>query len=212
MRLGVYITCMDEENLITPCVKGVQKVFPEVEVIELGSLDGSLAKLESLDVPIHLEGRMGGAEFTQLKNRYSSKWDWVFWVDGDEVWPEDQLRILKANYEANKYWTAFRIGWRNLVVVDDQIYASSVVMNGPKFIDTSVHEFRRAWPKEVMIGGNDSKQSHSVAGNQWCWHGKMLNRSSYIQKHRNKERLGYYQRFGKYHPTAIWEPLDSLPF
>jgi len=211
--LGVYVTCVNEENLIKVNVEAVRRVFPQVEVIDLGSTDDTQFVLDRLGVTTHFEGQMDGAKYTQLKNDFSTKHDWVLWVDGDEVWPEESLNRLKGNWKANLHrLTALRIAWRYLVVVDGEIYESESLVNGPKMFNVKVHSFVHPWPYETTNGSKDTRQPRKHAGRQWCWHGKMLNRSSKSESSREEKREDYYTSFHDHHKNVTWKRLSRLPF
>jgi glycosyltransferase involved in cell wall biosynthesis len=233
-ELGVYIPCLNEEYMITPCVRAIQKVLPQVEVIDLGSRDQTLKRLSKLDVVVHHEEEAcratharryhyNGVRYVELKNEYSKKHDWVFWVDGDEIWPEDNLRHLISAWEQHKTEpVAIRMAWRDLVVVNNQIYATEPMPNGPKLFNTNHFYFRGNWPRE-LLQSVDKKASENKLNidnrfqHQWCWHGRMLNRSSYYSNKHDPVRRAKWQgnvntHFKQYHPTIEWEQLDQFPW
>ena len=231
-ELGVYIPCLNEEYMIAPCVRAIQKVFPQVEVIDLGSKDKTLKRLNKLEVVVHNEesavitpyGRKkwgySGDKYTELKNVYSKKHEWIFWVDGDEIWPEENLRYLKSNWEQHKTESlALRIAWRDLVVVNNVVYGSNPLANGPKLFNTSYFCFRNAWPNEIVhtYPGGKKQLMNDHLNNQWCWHGRMLNRSSYSNNItdpvRYDKRISNIKvNFKKHHPTVDWEQFDGFPW
>jgi glycosyltransferase involved in cell wall biosynthesis len=212
--LGIYITCSNEENLIVPCVTSVTKVFPDAVVIDLGSTDTTLDLLSKLDVKVLENGRMSGAEFTKMKTEMSALHDWVFWVDGDEIWPEDNLLLLRDRLsQYSKDLDAFRVAWRYLSVIGGAIYCSSPVVNGPKLYRASMFEFSRSWPREVLRPKTRGRtQAVSKASAQWCWHGKLLKRSCVDETARRKKRECYPDDFCKYHKEAKWEVISKMPF
>ena len=104
MNLGVYISSFYEERLIVPCISEVLKVFPQVELIDLGSEDKTLSRVrQHFNIPIHKYKDISGAEWTVLKNEYASKHDWVFWIDGDEIYDQENLIILRDKINSRKY-------------------------------------------------------------------------------------------------------------
>lgn len=217
--LGVYVVACNEENLIKPCVLAVQKVFPQVEVVDLGSTDTTLERLDDVEVAIAQyqgsgeDGRLSGKEYTDLKNMYSKRHQWVFWVDGDEIWPEESLRRLEGNWRANMHrLTAMRVAWRYLVMCEGQLYASDPVHNGPKLFDTEKHFFIGDWPYETLGGPKDNRQPKKHCRRQWCWHGKMLHRSDVRDTIRDEKREDYLTSFKNFHKDVRWVRIDGLPF
>ena len=40
--ITVYVSSLNEENLIVPCVTALQEVFSNIQIIDLGSTDSTL--------------------------------------------------------------------------------------------------------------------------------------------------------------------------
>ena len=216
MTIRCCVPCLDEENLITPCVAALQEVFSDITVIDLGSTDGTKSLLEDLDVSVDYYKDVTGPGFTKLKNKYCDEREWVFWVDGDEVWPKESLLALKRSWEHKKdIVDRFKVGWRDLVYSKEgNLYASSVHMIGPKlFKGKGILGFRRAWPREVV-----ERKTPPVKGTRgcisdpshWCWHGRGFKRSSVPALHRNKKQLDFFGSVRE--KRYAFELLDSLPF
>ncbi len=220
MNLGVYISTLNEEVLIEDTLSRVVEVFPQVEVIDLGSTDLTLECLRRFDIPIHQhtmpsprykrDSINAGTEWTRLKNYYANKHDWVFFIDGDEIYNEENLLKVKMKLETGSH-TAYRVGWKNVRKAGTQIQQSSIVVNGPKLYKTSDYEFYRAWPKEVLqsrvqVHNKEPKEDCDI----WCWHGVLLERTHSISEMsaRIKKRVG---KAGQYN-TLDWEDLYGFPW
>jgi hypothetical protein len=222
MSLGVYVVCKDEENLITPCVTPLLKVFPQVEVIDLGSKDSTLDKLASLGCKVH-NRPCNAEEYPHLKNEFANKHEWVFWVDGDEIYPEENLHLV-TKFIDSKNHHAYRMTWKNLALKKGQIQISTPIIGGTKLYRPIRYFYRRAWPREVLdspkgVNGLGRQQGPTLNG-LWCWHGKFLKRSRIVDFDREQKRQLY--RMGldpngnpvEFHSTPGWEKetLKDFPW
>ena len=97
-------------------------------------------------------------------------------------------------------------------MVDGKLYESDTLTNGPKLFNTSKHQYVHPWPNETTTGPKENRQPRKHAGQQWCWHGKMLNRSSVSESSREEKREDYYTSFHQYHKNVGWKRLHRLPF
>jgi glycosyltransferase involved in cell wall biosynthesis len=220
MNLGVYVSTLNEEVLIEDTLRHVVKVFPQVEVIDLGSKDFTIECLLRFDIPVHrhtLPVRRtkhdpvnAGTEWTKLKNEYAAKHDWVLFIDGDEIFDEENLLKLKAKAGDEKY-TAYRVGWKNVRKQGEQIQISNIVVNGAKLYKTSEYTFGRSWPREVLrpIGEVHNKEPKEEC-DVWCWHGVMLRRSHSVpdSRARDKKRQGKLVEYSK----LEWEDTNKWPW
>jgi len=207
--LGVQVICLNEENLITPCVDNLKKVFPQVEVIDLGSQDSTLDQLKQLNVPVHIE-RVTAEEYIPMKNEYAKKYDWLFTVDGDEVYPIENLELLKSYWLSKKY-KAYRISWRNMVYRDGKIYLASPHHSGPKLYKPGRFQFVGQWPHE-SVAGNFRREEPKGYNGVWCWHGKALNRSSIPEDPLRKKKREEFPNELKHKHKVEWEILDRWPW
>jgi glycosyltransferase involved in cell wall biosynthesis len=222
--LGVYISTLDEEVLIEAALENVVKVFPQVELIDLGSTDKTLESVKRLGVPINQHiltpktskhSTDGPAhQWIALKNKYADKHDWIFMIDGDEIWDEENLLKLKAKWENRpESITGIRIGWRTVREVNGQKQISPMKANGPKLYDSSVHRFRRGWPKEVLGAKGDHIRVMAPKDecDVWCWHGVLLLRTESVPEAgaRKAKRL---KRWKYYDEQLEWEDVDKWPW
>jgi hypothetical protein len=219
VNLGVYVSTLNEEYLIEDTLRWVVEVFPQVEVIDLGSKDMTLGCLHRFDIPVHrhiMPPRItkhhpvhAGTEWTRLKNEYAAKHDWVLFIDGDEVFDKENLLKLKAKLDDGQY-TAYRVGWKNLRVQGGTKQTSStIVVNGAKLYKTSDYEFSRSWPKEVLrpVSGEANKEPKEEC-DIWCWHGVMLKRTNSIpeDRARDKKRQSKLEQYAdlEWEDTQLW--------
>lgn len=216
MNLGVYITAKDEELLIRPCVERVLKVFPQAELIDIGSQDSTLEIAGEL-LPCHKHAHMEGSEYTALKRELSSRHDWVFWIDGDEIYPHDSLLSIKKRIENPSGWSTINVLWRNLRVgKNGKVWRTRLnprLMARSKAFDVSKHNFKRAWPREVVEnlveGAEGTKEPRQMNG-IWCWHGVLLRRTT--QEESTARRKKREVKVGNYIRDYDWVQLDEFPW
>ncbi len=223
MDLGVYVSTLDEEVLIEAALKNVVKVFPQVEVIDLGSTDRTLEIVRRLGVPVNhhklsrkkskYDANAGPQEWVALKNQYADKHEWILLLDGDEIFNEESLLKLKHRAESGVH-EAYHIGWRMVREVNGQKQVSSMTPSGLKLYKSSCYRFRRGWPGEILCSEkNRYDANHDLARNcdVWCWHGVLLQRSNSVPEHtaRKKKRLDRWE----YYDTQLeWEDIDDWPW
>ena len=82
----IYVTTLDEERLIGHTIGALLKEFvkEQIEVLDLGSRDATLqnipaeVKVTNIEMPpLICGGKVRGCFFTELKNMYSKKQEWV---------------------------------------------------------------------------------------------------------------------------------------
>lgn len=227
MNLGVYISTLDEEIFIEVALKNVIKVFPQVEVIDLGSRDKTVEIVKRLGVPVNehvLPNKSSKNSFdgpaqawTELKNEYANKHDWILLLDGDEIFDEENLRRLKVKAETDppKY-TAYHIGWKMVREVNGQKQVSEMKPSGTKLYRSADYSFDKGWPGERLKRNpfiNNARERNKEPKEHtdvWCWHGVLLNRSSAPERTaRRKKRLERW----KYYDTQLeWEDVDKWPW
>jgi glycosyltransferase involved in cell wall biosynthesis len=202
MNLGVYVSTLNEEFFIEDTLRDVVKVFPQVEVIDLGSTDMTLGCLNRFDIPVHQhtmpvkkykhDPHGPGQEWTALKNMYARKHDWVLFIDGDEIYNEENLLKLKA-LAGNETFTAYRVGWKTMREAADGFQVAETVVNGAKLYKSSDYKFQRGWPNEVLkaVYGPHNKQPKEEC-DVWCWHGVLFPRTASVPEatSRRKKRAG----------------------
>ena len=202
MNLGVYVSTLNEESFIEDTMKNVVTVFPQVEVIDLGSTDTTLECLLRFKAPIHQhtmpvkqykhDPNGPGQEWTALKNLYAAKHDWVLFIDGDEIFDEDNLCKLKA-LAGDETFTAYRVGWKTMRETVDGFQVAKTIVNGAKLYKSSDYLFHRGWPNEVLkpIDKHHKKQPKGDC-DVWCYHAVLFPRTSTVPEaqQRKKKRLG----------------------
>ncbi len=220
MNLGVYVTTMDEEVLIESVLRPVIEVFPQVEVIDVGSRDNTLQVIDQFDVPVHKynlrglntkkDGNVAGQEYERLKNVYADKHEWCIFIDGDEIYNIENLNMIKEK-AGNPEHTAYRVGWKMVREQNGQKQIAPTKINGCKLFKTSEYYHRRAWPYEVLQAKNadnrEPKQKHSI----WCWHGVLLQRSKSVTEHpvRLARRLNKAESYAR---ELQWTNISEWPW
>ena len=220
MDLGVYVSTLNEELLIRATLKDVVKVFPQVEVIDLGSTDKTLEIVRSMGVSINehvLDSGNAAKQWIDLKNDYGHKHDWTLLLDGDEIFDEENLLKLKDKAECGNY-LAFHIGWKMARIVSGQKQISNVHPAGCKLYKGARYYFRKEWPNEVQDrvrrGPNRARVSQMEPKSKtdvWCWHGVLLQRSETIPEDtaRKKKRGDKHALYNEY---LQWEDVDKWPW
>ena len=221
MNLGVYVSTLNEESFIEDTMRDVVKVFPQVQVIDLGSTDMTLECLFRFKVPIHHhklpvkkykhDPHGPGQEWTVLKNLYASKHDWVIFIDGDEIYNEENLLKLKK-LAGDETFTSYRVGWKTMRETPaGGLEVAKTVVNGAKLYKSSDWRFHRAWPKEVL------KATHALSTKQpkedcdiWCWHGVLFPRTNSVPEapQRKKKRVGKIAQY----EGLEWEDSIKWPW
>jgi len=201
--LGVYISCYNEDLTILPVWKSVSKVFPQVKVLEVGSVDNSLSLLRNNGVKVIHEPVMScddtaskwypdranlrcGA-YVALKSHYVSKHKWVFWIDGDELWPEEELRKIVPAINSGKYSLGYRIGWKFASKEKKQriLYDNYVLPADARIFRGDTLQWFRAYPKEYLAVREEKRPLLMQRDVQpcgqfsfWCWHLRYMTRST----------------------------------
>lgn len=204
----IYVPILNEERLISSTVNALLEVFDaaQITVVDIGSTDNSVNRVP-WGVPVvrhRLPAKNSGRFFTDLKNEYSRRQKWVFWVDGDEIYPtQSLLRLKQWTIEAlaggHEQRQCQRIYWRFMLESPSGSgYETSreFLYGGSKLFNSEIFWFRRAWPKEVVARRDDIELTGVRDGKMerfngvWCWHGTMLNRSSVYTKGDRKKSEG----------------------
>lgn len=212
MNLGVYIISLNEEIFIRDCITPIKKIFPQVELIDLGSRDSTLKKAKRTGIKINSH-KIHRGDYSNLKNSYAQKHDWVFFVDGDEIFPIDQLlKIKQILGSKRKKHFAYRIGWKNLRIKDNDLQISELRINGCKLYKSNKFNFKRGWPREVLqpIERINRKRKQSPFKCElWCYHCVLLKRSfGKEDKARIKKRKGSSDKWR----NSNWISIDNLPW
>lgn len=201
MNIGVYVSLYNDEYTIKPCLIRLKKVFPQVKVFDIGSTDNGPSIVRELEIPItfHLESRAAN-KYIELKRNLSEKHDWVFWIDGDEVYPEPALNLIKDKILANNRDLIYG-WWRNLKVINGKLlYTDPPTHKGPIAYKPKELHLHRDWPREKIdrYDGKPRETDNPEFEGIYCWHSVLLNRSSSPEKkNRMKKRLEREQEFIK---------------
>lgn len=224
----IYVPTLNEERLIPYTLQALLNVFPaeQIEVLDLGSTDKtrrgipSEIKTHGFRLPEGGEENPGkaGAFFTELKNEFSARQEWVLWVDGDEIYPISSLVKMKEwlhQAQSGEHNEKFvRLYWRILREREGKIWCSKEYLSaGAKLFNSNFQQFRRAWPREVTVQtdlsvpGPGKKKDFTGL---WFWHGVLLQRSV-VKEHtaRYKKRLS---KQGKYDSIMTWEKIRAFPW
>ena len=230
----IYIPVKNEEFLIKDTVQALMEVFPpqQITVIDIGSTDMSIERLpEGVNI-VHHEfpaNKPAGRSYTDMKNEYSRRQRWVFWVDGDEIYTTESLLLIKdwllkipdAPIENRQYleifWKMFK---RDGPSGESYAVANEYVRGGEKIFNSDLYEFRKPWPAEAVafrgeaVTGIKNPRHKSEIRHQfngvWCWHGVTLtSRSSVSDTARNKK---FQSKYHKYNNNLTWTEIPRLPW
>jgi hypothetical protein len=212
MDLGVYIPAKDDDIFIADVIKPVLEVFPEVQFIDLGSVDKTVQIAKSMGLPVHVHEGLDGLAYKKLLNHYSRMHDWVVWIDSDEIFPVECLHRLKELIqigETGPYKTV-RCSWKMIKQEEDGLYVDKKLrMNGHEAFDCKEFNFSNPWPYQVLAG-DLSKREPKIFNGVWCWHAVLMQRSSVREDNiRRKKRL---EKTEIYNRELEWEKVDKLPW
>jgi len=234
MNLGVYISLKNDDLYIKDVIKPVLEVFPQVKIIDLESTDNSIERIKETRVPYIVHNGIGGEKFTNLKNFYSKKHDWVVWIDSDEIYPVESLLKMKELIEIYskapikipikppllvEERKTIRCSWKLVREENGKLFiADKLRMNGHKAFDSRIYTYIDPWPYEVLYGNEHLKESKKHYNGVWCWHAVLLERSSVGSVY--KDTKGRYtvrekKRQGKlemYIPQYEWKEIEKLPW
>jgi len=211
MDLGVYITLKDDERLVGECIRRARKVFPQVVVYDIGSIDGSIRNAEQQGAEVRSAPPIKAAiDYTTWKNEIGEKHDYVFWIDADEWWPETALLNVRDQIELGADLVAGY--WRNLREEDERLLVSSPTTRGRVAWDTRIYHLCRAWPRERLCR-KDGEEMMNNPGDPavYCWHGVLLKRTSVPEgKARRDKRLFRIELFQKLEwRETSWENISN---
>lgn len=209
--LKAYATLYNAELMIEPCLRAAMKVFPDIEVIDVGSEDSGPEIAERLGARVTKLGRLDATEYVFMKEEWSRKSKHVIWIDADEVWPEKSILHTTNALLSYDLVSGF---WRNLEVKDDKIMCSDYTHRGCVAWNTEKFLIHRSWPREKMKGrdesiSRDKSEYIPEPENAFCWHGVLLNLSTFPEKkNRWKKRAERSDSFS----SLEWTELSELPF
>ncbi len=211
---------MDEEVLIESVLRPVLEVFPQVEVIDVGSEDKTLQIVDQFDVPVHkynlrginnrTDGNVAGTKYIDIKNSFADKHEWCIFIDGDEIYNIENLNKIQEKINSSRY-TAYRVAWKMVREQDGQKQIADTAVDGCKLFKTSEYYHRKAWPVEVLQsrGGDnrEPKEKYSI----WCWHGVLLQRSTSVpeRKIRLTRRLNKAESYNR---ERQWTNISKWPW
>jgi hypothetical protein len=224
----IYIPVKDEECLIAYTVGALKQVFDPslIEVLDLESQDRTVSRVPSgvkvttvvLPKSTERDPSITGAAYTQMKNEYSRKQEWVLWVDGDEIYPVSTSKAIvdwvsrAQSGDLNRI--SDRLYWRVLKEGGGRKYQSREFLSaGPKVFNSRYQGFRRAWPKEVTydIMEHESFRRHKKEfTGLWFWHGVLLKRSN--NKEPTWRRKKREVKHDIYSSLMTWEEIDRWPW
>lgn len=178
VNLGVYITLQNDENLIIECWRRVTAVFDLVRVCDLGSTDSGAILAGEAGASVDIHGRIAPEDYAAWKNDRARPFSHVLWIDADELWPPDALRMVRSQLEAGADFVGGY--WRNLKVADGRLYASAPTRRGRVAWRTDRYRVGRAWPRERLEDRDGQGVPEPVPPDPriYCWHGVLLERSS----------------------------------
>jgi len=210
MNLGVCIWLYNDENLIHDCVKSVLQVFDNAEVYDIGSSDSSIERVKSLGAKINLlgkDGKLNGPTYTKKKQEILSKFDYVFNIDGDEIYPKHTLLGIRDKIK-EKPPTIISF-WKMLKFIGDDLFISSPHQIGEIGWNTKKFILRRGWPNESLfpLEGKNLPRG-TVCDTFYCWHGVLLNRSRAFHSTREHKKTKRMIQF----KDLEWKKIDYLPW
>ena len=158
MNLGVGVWLYNDEYLVKDCVSSIAEVFDQVKVFDIGSTDHSLEIVKKLGVPVielGAKGKLDGKEYIDIKRGIHSKYDYVFCVDADEIYPKEALLSLRDVIQEKP--PRVHGFWKMLKFKGDELLCSGLHNCGEIAWDTSLYDLRRIWPHEVLRWIDDQR-------------------------------------------------------
>src|ERR1700730_18621095 len=105
-RPTITAHCMviNEENYILPAINSVLPFVDQLIIFDTGSTDSTLERINEAikksphakKITLQKKGTISPQEHTSLRQEMLklTTTDWILLLDGDEVWPEDQIKYL----------------------------------------------------------------------------------------------------------------------
>ncbi len=124
MKIWVHTLVKDEEAFLWFSIKSVIEYVDKVLIWDTGSSDNTVRIIQELvkkypkKIISKNVGQVPVSELSNLRTQMikESKGDWIFLVDGDEIWPEKELKeFLISVKQAKKDTIAFVNNTRNCV-------------------------------------------------------------------------------------------------
>lgn len=210
MDLQVHVTMYNAEYMIGPCLEAALKVYPNLTVHDFGSEDNGPYIVEKMNnVNIEYHGRIGGDEYSILKDNWAKESRYTFWIDADEVWPESSLRAVQRHLEVYSVVNGY---WRNIKVRNGDILMCEPMHRGAIAWDTKQFYLHRGWPWEKLDSINPEVKREQVqidAEDVWCYHGVLLNLSPLPDKKNRWKKRAHRDDESK---NKKWIPLPAIPF
>lgn len=231
--LGVFVCTKNEDRFVQAAVKPLIEFFgrDKVLVVDMGSEDGTIFKVESMGIKIAKEGSVAEEDFCRIKNSHCEKNKWAFWVDGDEIYEKSVLDLIPALITSGEY-QAYRVAFKYVKEDKGLFYYTDIArFNGRKLYNTRIFETVRVWPRE-HLATKDGTQKYLLdelsspildleslsepkskgKGNAylWCWHAKLMDRSQILCPIRDKRRRKLVQQFEK--KNLQWKESNVLPW
>jgi len=209
MDLKVHITMYNAENMIQPCLGAALKVLPGLTVHDFGSEDNGPYYVEQMNnITIDYHGRLSGEDYVKLKEQVARESKYTFWIDADEVWPEESLRAVVRHLEVYSVVNGY---WRNLKVRDGKILMCEPMHRGAIAWDSTEFRIHREWPWEKLDtrGRMVREQVQIDAQDVWCYHGVLLNVSNLPDKKNRWKKRAHRDDECK---DKVWQCLPDLPF
>jgi len=114
MNISANLVVKNEAEFIEKVLRQVVKLADEILIADMGSTDGTMRIAEQFPVQIFLleDKRPDEARNFLLK---MSRGDWIWIVDGDEVWPDEELEKLRKLPEEYPDKIAFAFTFRHFL-------------------------------------------------------------------------------------------------
>ncbi|MCX6784020.1 MAG: glycosyltransferase [candidate division WWE3 bacterium] len=232
MTITAHCLVKNEENFIWYALSSVLPFVDKVLVWDTGSTDKTVDIIKSINSPkieFAERGPVDIARHTELRNEMiaSTATDWFMILDGDEVWPEGQLRhtinnlkglspekscILSKNFLCagdifhHSTWGQYHYNWGLIGFYFPRFLRR---INGIHWVGDYDHD-----ALVYEDGGKVVTEEHSVVSDNYFWHCGILPRSSkdndinlgHGRRPVNTYALGFL-RHGKKLPPGVEFPV-----
>jgi hypothetical protein len=216
----IYVTARNADLVIGPCLKPVVEVFGagRVTLIDLGSTDDTVDIARWRGVSVVGAGVVHSRDYSALKNEYSARHEWVYWIDADEVYPIRSLQLVKERIEnPSRYpYITINAAWRVFLVKEGKLLLTDptpqLLGKGKGHLGNAV-KYDKQWPYEiqrVLTPYTERDKEKRGPTEIFCYHTVLLNNSSEpeitgMRKKRVSKTVEYLEKYK-------WREVVALPW
>lgn len=218
MNFTAHMIVKNEDQWVFYALEAILPCATKVIIFDNGSVDKTAKIIQEIKSPkIHFEKKLGeGVDLADLREEQvrMTKTEWFLIVDGDEIWPEDQLKILLKDGEAASKNIVGVYNWTKNCVGDVfhfLPFESGGYKIGDKRGNLNIRLIKKTddlkvvgrYPLESYCNGNgplEKQDKNLLFSDCWYLHTTFLKRSSKVKT----------KTSGSFGKNKIWERGDTL--